>query len=347
MDAPVEVADHDGLVARLHSVPGERGTTLVVEPYRVPFTEDEVRLVLDRVDAERAATGARRLRARDGVLRDRARARGYDGALRADLDFTGVPGAERLDRYLPDARVDLPRESAWRRGVRRLASGVGELRTVVATRDGVTVSVIAPVGASTMAESLAATLDTLVRVAVRLGPVAERIPPITFAVPDQRTAIGHVAGSNAGAAIALSPWYVDRAAVTRVRARLDEAGRAAFRTPQRVDSVWLAVDSVVAHEIGHSLDQAVGSGALSDTTGWRRAIGAALGLGSVEPAVRPRTAADEPAHRALVEQLSAYATTNCQELFAEAFEAWYFGVRNPVVDAFAATLYDRYPDLPR
>jgi hypothetical protein len=281
-------------VARVHPVPGEHGTTLVVEPARVPFTEDEVRLVLDRVDAERAATGARRLRARDGVLRDRARARGYDGALRADLGFTGTPVEERLDRYLPDADVRLPRESALRRGARRLASGVGDLRTVVATRGGVTVSVTAPVGATTMTESLAATLDTLLRVSARLGPLAARIPPITFAVPDQRTAVGHVAGSNAGAAIALSPWYVDRAAVTRVRSRLDEAGRAAFRTPQRVDSAWLAVDAVVAHEIGHSLDQAAGSGALSDTTDWRRAIGAALGLASVEPAVRPRTAATSP-----------------------------------------------------
>jgi hypothetical protein len=347
MDAPVDVLDHEGLVARVHPVPGERGTTLVVEPARVPFTEDEVRLVLDRVDAERAATGARRLRARDGVLRDRARARGYDGALRADLEHTGAPAVEELDRYLPDTQVVIARESVWRRGARRLASGVGDLRRVVATRDRVTVEVIAPIGETTMTESLAATIDTLLRVSLRLGPLADRIPPITFSVPDQRTAVGHVAGSNAGAAIALSPWYVDRAAVARVRARLDDSGRDAYRTPQRVDSVSLAVDAVVAHEVGHSLDQAVGSGALSDSVEWRRAIGAALGLPSVEPAVRPRTPADEPARRALAEQLSDYATTNCQELFAEAFEAWYFGVRNPVVDAFAATLHARYPDLPR
>jgi hypothetical protein len=347
VDAPAEVLDAEGLIARVHTVPGEHGAALVVEPRRLPLTEGEVRLVLDRVDAERHHSGATQLRARDGVLRDRARARGYDGVLRADLEFTGTPSVERLDRYLPDTQVSIRRESAWRRGVRRLASGVADLRPVVATRGGVTASVIAPVGPTTMTESLAATIDTLLRVSLRLGPVAARIPPITFAVPDQRTAVGHVAGSNAGSAIALSPWYVDRAAVSRVRARLDEAGRAPFSAPRRAGEAWLAIDGVVAHEIGHSLDQAAGSGALSDTAGWRRSLGASLGLMSVEPALRPRSSADEPARRALVEALSAYATTNCQELFAEAFEAWSLGVTNPVVDAFAAALHDRYPELPR
>lgn len=341
------VVDADGPVARVHSVPGARHTTLVVEPHRSPLTEAEVGLVLDRVEAERDASGALRLRARDGVLRDRARARGYDGPLRADLVFAGRVTEERLDGYLPKTAVTVARESVWRRGTRRLASGVGDLRRIVATRDGTTVEVIAPLGPTTMLESVAATLDTLLRVSARIGPLTARIPPITFAVPDQRTAVGHVAGSNAGSAIALSPWYVDRAAVDRVRARLDEGGRSAFRTPRRVDSEWLAIDAVVVHEIGHSLDDAGSFGALSDTTEWRRALGGALGIVSIEPAVLPRTAADETAHRALVEQLSAYATTNCQELFAEAFEAWYFGGRNPVVDAFAAELHRRYPELPR
>lgn len=345
MDAPVEVTDADGPLARVHTVPGD-DPVLVVEPFRYPLVEHEAARVLDRVESERARTGASRLRARDGLLRDRARARGYDGVLRADLRFTGTAVAEALDRYLPGTEVTVRRESVWRRGARRLASGVDDLRPVVATRAGMTVTVVAPIGPTTMTESVAATVDTVLAVSLRLGPVAARIPSITFAVPDQRTAVGHVAGSNAGASIALSPWYVDRAAVTRVRARLDGAGRSAFRSPRRVDSTWLAIDAVVAHEIGHSLDDAGSLGALSDTTEWRRALGAALGIASIEPAVVPRTPADQPAHRALVEQLSDYATTNCQELFAEAFEAWCFGVRNPVVDAFAAELRRRYPELP-
>jgi hypothetical protein len=349
MEGPVDLEDADGPLARLEPVAAEGGPVLAVGSLRrPPMTEREATTILDRVDALRATGGPTVLRTAEAVLRDRARARGYQGPLRGDLVATGVVEEQRLERYLPGTEITLGRRSALRRGARRLALGIEGLERIVATRGDLTVSITAPIGPTTMAESLAAAIDTLFRVHARLGRVARGIPPIAFGVRDQATATGHFAGTNAGAAIGLSPWYVDRAAADRVRAAAPgDDGRTARRPSRPAEPGWFPVDKVLVHEVGHSVDRARWGGYLSDTPEWRRRMGEAVGVASVELALVPREPAHVAARARLVDELSAYATTNGVELFAEAFTVWFFGGTGPLAAAMDVELRRRYPDLPR
>ena len=52
------------------------------------------------------------------------------------------------------------------------------------------------------------------------------------------------------------------------------------------------------------------------------------------------------ARERIVTDLSAYATTNCVELFAEAFVAWYLRDDTPIAAAMDEVLRQRYPELP-
>ena len=107
------------------------------------------------------------------------------------------------------------------------------------------------------------------------------------------------------------------------------------------------MDTVVAHEVGHCLDALAGSGRIADTTAFRVAIGRALGVESVELALRGRAADSPPewqrAHALLVEQISDYATTSGVELFAEIFATWWSGSEGPVVEAFDQMMKEQFP----
>ena len=104
---------------------------------------------------------------------------------------------------------------------------------------------------------------------------------------------------------------------------------------------------MVAHEVGHCLDALAGSGRIADTTAFRVAIGRALGVESVELALRGRAADSPPewqrAHALLVEQISDYATTSGVELFAEIFATWWSGSEGPVVEAFDQMMKEQFP----
>jgi hypothetical protein len=121
-------------------------------------------------------------------------------------------------------------------------------------------------------------------------------------------------------------------------------------TPRRARDNRFRVELVVVHEVGHSVDQAHGSGRLSDAVETRRTLGRAVGIDSVELALRAGWQGSSPAwtaaHAQIVDDLSAYATTNCVELFAEAFVAWYLGADTPIVGAMDSVLRARYPELP-
>ena len=52
------------------------------------------------------------------------------------------------------------------------------------------------------------------------------------------------------------------------------------------------------------------------------------------------------ARERVIAELSLYATTNCVELFAEAFVAWYLREETALARAMDAVLRARYPELP-
>jgi hypothetical protein len=164
-----------------------------------------------------------------------------------------------------------------------------------------------------------------------------------------------VAGANAVTGIVLSPMYVDAGALTGIRRRLDREARTGpvhrpIRPTRPAPPRRFSVEKTVVHEVGHSVDQAEKSGRLSDTVAARRTLGRAVGVDTVEHALRaswhdapPEWAA---ARERIVTDLSAYATTNCVELFAEAFVAWYLRDETPIAAAMDEVLRQRYPQLP-
>jgi len=211
--------------------------------------------------------------------------------------------------------------------------------------------VVAPLGPDLMVESLAATLDTLLAIFDRFTGVARQIPPIVFGMAAMEMLEGHVSGQAGGGRITINPAHVSTNAVEMLMAKYAAAeigvpGR--YRVPGRPAGPALPVDRVVAHEVGHCVDGLAVNGRLADTAAFRSRIGHALGVESVELALRGR-AADAPtdwrrAYAELVDQISEYATTNGVELFAEIFAAWWNGDAGPVVTAFDQIMNERFPE---
>lgn len=356
--APMEVTDELGVVARFSCAGAAERVEVRVATPRLVLVRHEAAQVLAAV--ERATTDARAvvLQTNDAVLREAARAAGYRGGLRADLirdDAPGVPVPATVAEWLPELTIVEHAASAPRRLTRFLATGLDRMVRIEGSRGGTTVAVVVPMGPDTLLEPVAATVDTLLDLTARFGPASVRVPPITFSLNGTGIAHGHVAGANAGAGIVLSPMYVDADALARIRRRLDLEARTGpvvrgTRPTRPAPPRHFSVEKTVVHEVGHSVDQAPGSGRLSDTVSARRTLGRAVGVDSVEHALRAAWQGAPPewvaAHRRIVTDLSAYATTNCVELFAEAFVAWYLRDDTPIARAMDEVLRERYPDLP-
>src|SRR4051812_40504788 len=281
---PHEVTDEQGIVAwvGVHS-DGATADVRVLTP-RLVFTPDEAARVLTAVDGLVAGAPVTTLRSLDPLLRAPARDAGFAGGLRDPLRRApaapaGAPVPTSVPDYLPDAEVVVQESSPPRRLLRFLATGIDRAARVTARRDGVEVALLTPLGERTMAEPVAATLDALLRLSTRLGPVAPMIPPVRFSINDAGIADGRTAGANAGAGIVLSPMYVDAGAIDRIRKRRDAVAHGAF-VPRRPGGEHFAVELVVVHEVGHSLDQAPRSGRLSDTVAARRTLGESIGIES-------------------------------------------------------------------
>ncbi len=330
---------------------------------------DAVRLLIDLRSLARASGCDRlRLQVNDPVVRTAARVQGFAAALRADLvrdtaswDGEITPAWPVLDRaavetalnqLLPDALVTIDAGNPLVRLARRSETGMPGCVRLVATRDGRSVQVVAPLGPAVMVESLAAALDTLLSIFERFAAVARQIPPVVFGMAALEMVEGHVSGQAGGGRITINPAHVTATAVEMLMARYvtAELGRpvaSAYRASSRPFGAALGVDKVVAHEVGHCVDGLSGNGRIADTAEFRTRIGRALGVDSVELALRGRDAGapDEwrRAYLALVEQISDYATTSGVELFAEIFAAWWQRRDVPVVTAFDGLMNARFP----
>jgi hypothetical protein len=348
---PTRVTDDLGVVAAFTVGEADDGATVRVVTPRVVLTRDESARVLAEVEQRTAGAPTVVVFTVDAALREAARAAGYRGGLRSPLrrtpDSASEPVPATVAEWLPDTDVEVRRAAG--RLPRLLATGLDQPSRVTARRDGAEVDIVLPLGPNALLEAIAATVDTLLTLTVRLGPVARRVPSMRFSRNGPGMAHGRYAGVNEGGAIVLSPMYVDGTALDAIRRRRDVA-IGTGRSPERPRWDRFAVDLVVVHEAGHSVDQAPRSGRLSDTVDARREIGAAFGVETVELALRAdwANAPDdwERARERIVADLSLYATTNPVELFAEAFVAWYLREDTPVVAAMDGVLRARYPDLP-
>ena len=322
--------------------------------------------------ARTAGCGRVRLRTNDAVVRSIARAEGFTGDLRADLERAivgwepGPDGAEVLDqgskardhgaiaaelgRLLPDTTVTIEVGGPLARLAWRSETGMAGCARVVAVRGAHRTHVVTPLGPALMVESLAAALDTLLALFARFAAVAGQIPPLVFGMAAMDMVLGHVSGQAGGGRITINPAHVR---VDAVELLMDQYAAAESGTPSRFRAAARAsgrafpVDTVVAHEVGHCLDALAGGGRIADTTAFRVAIGHALGVASVELALRGRAVDSPPewqqAHARLVEQISDYATTSGVELFAEIFATWWSGSEGPVVEAFDHMTKERFP----
>lgn len=325
---------------------------------------------LAAIDAVVAAARVRNaggidLVAKDPLVRSAARATGFDGPLRANLAcdlglVVAAAAATRLseppdvvadlEAFLPGTRIVVDRGGWTARISRRMVTGMAGNARISAERDGARAITVAAIGRELMTESLAAALDTLLTLAARFPTIARRLPTVVFAMADLQMVEGHVSGEAGSGGISINPAHVNIAAMETLAQRGSPAIPAfglGARVPRRSLTSFLPVDGVVAHEVGHCIDHLARGGRVSDSTDFRQRIGRALGVASVELALRGRSPDAPPewqhAHRALVDQISDYATTNGVELFAEIFEAWFHGGAGPMIAAFGPLMDERFP----
>jgi hypothetical protein len=164
-----------------------------------------------------------------------------------------------------------------------------------------------------------------------------------------------VSGQAGGGRITINPAHVSTDAVATLIAKYADAETLAgtagapsrYRAPGRPSGYSLPVDRVMAHEVGHCVDGLSLNGRIADSAPFRARIGRALGVESVELALRGRRPDAPPewrrAYGDLVAQISDYATTSGVELFAEIFAAWWNGDAGPVVEAFDEIMQAQFP----
>ena len=367
-DERIEITRDGDVVAVADVAPGADGMVAAIIPARsFGLVRADALAAIDAVVAAARRRDADRvdLAAKDPLVRSAARATGFGGPLRANLacDLRVLPAAPpaarlneppdvvaELEAFLPHTRVVVERGGWAARISRRMVTGMAGNARITAERDGARAAAVAVVGPDLMTESLAAALDTLLRLDARFGAIARRVPTVVFAMSDVHMVEGRVSGEAGSGGLSINPAHVNIAAMETLAQRPSPgvpSSGVGSRAPRRAVSEFLPVEGVVAHEVGHYIDHALRGGRLSDSTDFRQRIGRALGVESVELALRGR-APDVPpewqqAYRDLVDQISDYATTNGAELFAEIFEAWFHGGTGPVIAAFGPLIDERLP----
>lgn len=355
----------DETIAAIRCTPTGDALRVEVVPARsFGFLRADVDSLIEhiRAEAQTRAVPTVTLATKDPFLRSHAVAQGATGTLRSDLTLPLVdtpadalradpePVDQRIRRWLPDGHVDTTRGSPLIRTLRRVQSGLSHNVRITARRGDVEVSAVVPAGPELMAESLAAALDTMIRISERFPGLARQFHHLVFATSGYGMVTGRVSGEAGGGRISINPAHVDGRAYEALAARAGPTTAPTGgprRLPRPASGTFLPVDKVVAHEIGHCVDELAQSGRLSSATEFRRLIGEAVGVESVEFALRGERPHAEPAWVAaraeLVAQVSDYATTNPVELFAELFSAWIEGESTPAVDAFGELMNARYP----
>jgi hypothetical protein len=199
-----------------------------------------------------------------------------------------------------------------------------------------------------MPETIASAADTTLAVKRRFGRIASGVRALAFNHGGGKFADGSVSGSaeSGTGTIFLNPVLAFAGDQVAQRRRMAAEGRPGV--PMYVPPPFTSLEAVTAHELWHNLDATIQS-----TPGvyfeFNRALGEELGVGTFEYALRGGEAGAPPewqaAHVRIVQEVSAYATTNMREATAEMFMLWWCSRADappaPLVRRFGA-LVDRY-----
>lgn len=296
------------------------------------------------------------------VTRHEARLRGFSGPLRGPLALRQLGGGppRGLARYgspaeelaaavneLVPTRPLAPRalSGPWSRLASRAVTGQpASLHFTVEAHDLGSFLLSVPDRLDLMPEAVAAACDTAIAIYRAFPREMRALRTISFDRSEQgfsersKRRLGGVAHQGLGT-IRLNAAYV--AADALVELAQHRAGHPSPRPPLRSRPPATAIDYVMTHELGHIVDGVFEAERYRDTIEFRRELGRALGVATLEHAIRPRLEdgpAGQAAFAALRDTVSAYATTNLKEAMAELFTAWWW---RPATDLPVIQRYDQ------
>ena len=309
--------------------------------------------ILTGVEGMAAAPGAL-VDSYSPVVRDQARRRGYTGPLRGPLAIGHASSGDSASSSADRAETAAAVSALIGRPV-SVDDAAGRLRVLNAVRSGyrrsvrLTVSdprlaVTVPDSPDLMVESVARAIDTVLAVRARFGPHADHLHVVSFDRTSHRVDGSRWAGqaNQMVFSIHLNDNLALADAWVRHRRGQGAAGDRTLSAP--VPHPFARVDGVSAHEAWHQIEFKF-RGRYADHTAFRRELGQALGVETLEHAIqgRQRHAPEEfvRACARLGQTVSPYATTNPLEATAEMFKLWWCGVSNPTIDCFGRLL-DRF-----
>ncbi len=245
----------------------------------------------------------------------------------------------------------------------RLALGVSDtLDVALEWAPGRTVTMGVPDRADLMPEAVALAAQTTVAVLARFPEQAGVVATMRFDRSTRGLTTGHYGGTadRAAGAIHLNIDYVAADAMVGMtrrqaaRARQDQARGQRFtygalRASAGATAPFTFLDATVAHELWHQLERAFEARHYRDSVELRRGLGEALGVETLERAVKGNETnapvAWRSAHEQLARQVSPYATTNVNEATAEIFKLWWCrtGAVAPVVARFGELIDELLP----
>lgn len=319
---------------------------------------DVAALILAEVEA--MAAGPPLVDSQSPVVRDQARRRGYTGPLRGwlrlsgrpDAGVTGAPGDREATLAAVGALIGRPvAEDRPGRGGRvlsalRVGYGGAVRLTVADPPLGVTI----PDSPDLMIESVAGAIDTVLAVRDRFGAHAGHLQVVSFDRPSRRPVGPRWAGQADHSVFSIH--LNDNLALAAGWVSLHREREAARGRPSSapVPHPYTRADGVSAHEAWHQIEYKF-RGRRPDHAGFRRELGALLGVETLEQAIqgRYRNAPEELrlACRRLVQTVSPYAARNPLEATAEMFKLWWCGVSNPTIDGFGRQLERFFAVAPR
>ena len=331
------------------------------------FSRESAAWLIDVLSQTALSVGARmvRLKSVDMVLRNAARLIGFEGDIRDDLILDSAnktrisdqePGlssvATAIERLMPGTRVTATASTRRvRRVLQRAVSGSGtQVRVDIA--DGLGhLTVRAPERDDLIPEAVALAADTALAVKFRFAKWIGKLDLLSFDLAESGMSQHKIAGSYNPELpqIHLSAVMccAELAAAAQARGRQ--------RPPRRPSASILGgyrIDKVTAHELGHQLDFAFQSRRYKDSIEFRRRLGEALGVATLEIALRGGVKGSSPeaaiAFQRIAEDVSLYATTSTAEAMAELFALWWFSDEHSpnVVRRFGDLIEQYFPVTP-
>jgi hypothetical protein len=351
-------------LVRAKSVDNALQTVVLPDP-RTEYGIDDMVQLLEALTTLARTQGAGKiyLSSQSVLVRELARRFGFEGNLRDPLvrslvgteDQLGVAAHDdddlpcALERFGVLATARSSRNPLSRIG-RRLSSGIASsIEMTVEWSPGRSFLLAVPDRSDLMNEAVARCADTAGAILRRFSTPAPLVREIRFDRSDR----GLIEGTQGGHAtghlntIHLNVAYCAANAMLELRQKL---GRTSVDSAPRGGGLsYTAIDALTAHEIWHLIEGSFEVQRYSESIEFRRALGEALGVPTLEHAIKgnhPR--APEPLKNArtrLAEEVSPYGATKTCEATAEMFKVWWCrtGDVTPIVARFGELIGDFFP----